>query len=121
MRGACLGPHICIPAQLQLRAQCLAPERHLGTKPRLLRSSGGVRYGRAMSTAPFSLIPGGSQPGACTMIKLDSWTSGRLCGTREMVTLAVTETVVPEGLIVQRGGAVARSSSFSGESISAGV
>ena len=60
-------------------------------------------------------------PGVHTMIMLDSWTSGWLGGTRAMVTLAVTETVVPEGLMVQRGGSVTRSSSFSGESITAGL
>ena len=38
-----------------------------------------------------------------------------------MVTLAVTETVVPEGLMVQRGGARTLSSNFSGESITAGL
>lgn len=55
------------------------------------------------------------------MIMLDSWTSGWSGGTRAMVTLAVTETVLPEGLMVQRGGARTRSSSFSGESITAGL
>lgn len=55
------------------------------------------------------------------MVMLDSWTSGRLGGTRAMVRLAVTEMVVPEGLMVQRGGATTRSSSFSGESITAGL
>ena len=59
--------------------------------------------------------------GVRTMIMLDSWTSGWLGGTRAMVTLAVTETVVPEGLMVQRGGSMTRSSSFSGESITAGL
>lgn len=38
-----------------------------------------------------------------------------------MVTLAVTEMVVPEGLMVQYGGATTRSSSFNGESITAGL
>lgn len=55
------------------------------------------------------------------MIMLDSWTSGLLGGVMAMVTLAVTEMVVPEGLMVHRGGATTRSSSFSGESITAGV
>lgn len=55
------------------------------------------------------------------MIMLDSWTSDWLCGARAMVTLAVTEMVVPEGLMVQRGGAVTFSSSFSGALISAGL
>lgn len=55
------------------------------------------------------------------MTMVDSWTSGWLGGARAMMTLAVTETVVPEGLMVQRGGAITRSSSFSGESITAGL
>jgi hypothetical protein len=55
------------------------------------------------------------------MIMVDRWTSGRFGGTKEMVTLAVTEMVVPKGLMVQRGGAMARSSSFNGESITAGL
>lgn len=38
-----------------------------------------------------------------------------------MVTLAVTETLVPEGLMVQCGGSRTFSSSFSGESITAGL
>lgn len=56
-----------------------------------------------------------------TMTMLDSWTSSWLGGTRAMVRLAVTEMVVPEGLMVQRGGVVAYSSTLSGEFITAGL
>ena len=55
------------------------------------------------------------------MIMLESWTSGRLGGASATVTLAVTEMVVPDGLMVQCGGTKTFSSSFSGESITAGL
>lgn len=59
--------------------------------------------------------------GAHTMIILDSSTSGSMGGARVMVTLAVTAMVVPEGLMVQRGGLTACSFSFSGELITEGL
>lgn len=55
------------------------------------------------------------------MIILDSSTSGSMGGAKVMVTLAVTEMVVPDGLMVQRGGLVASSFSFSGELITVGL
>lgn len=55
------------------------------------------------------------------MIILDSSTSGSMGGAKVMVTLAVTEMVVPEGLMVQRGGLTACSFSFSGELITVGL
>lgn len=73
------------------------------------------------SIAHFSLTLCSLHSGVLTIVMLDSRTSGWSVGTRAMVTLAVTETVVPEGLMVQRGGAMTRSSSFSGESITAGL
>lgn len=55
------------------------------------------------------------------MIILDSSTSGSMGGAKVMVTLAVTEMVVPEGLMVHRGGLTACSFSFSGELITVGL
>lgn len=55
------------------------------------------------------------------MIILDSSTSGIVGGAKEMVTLAVTEMVVPDGLMVQRGELMACSFSFSGELITVGL
>lgn len=112
----------CLPAQVQLGAQRLPPECHLGAETGVLQAGGlGKCYLPTGSAAHSSLTLSGPHCGARTMIMLDSWTSGRSGGTRAMVTLAVTETVVPEGLMVQRGGARTRSSSFSGESITAGL
>lgn len=55
------------------------------------------------------------------MIILDNSTSGSMGGSKVMVTLAVTEMVVPVGLMVQRGGLTASSFSFSGELITVGL
>lgn len=110
------------PAQVQLGAQRLSPECHLGIETGVLQARGLKRcYQPTGSTAHLSLNLSGPNSGARTMVMLDSWTSGWSDGTRAMVTLAVTDTVVPEGLMVQRGGARTRSSSFSGESITAGL
>lgn len=51
-----------------------------------------------------------------TMAMLESWTGGRSGGTSEMFRKAETETEVPEGLMVQRGGAETCSTSLSGAS-----
>lgn len=51
-----------------------------------------------------------------TMAMLESWTAGRPGGTSEMLRKAETETEVPEGLMTQRGGADACSTSRRGAS-----
>lgn len=51
-----------------------------------------------------------------TMAMLESWTAGRPGGTSEMLRKAETETEVPEGLMMQRGGADACSTSRRGAS-----
>lgn len=110
---------MCILAQVQLRAQRIPLEGHLGTETGVLQGCGqGQRVTDQAYSHPTSLHP---HSGARTMVMLDSWTSGWSGGARAMVTLAVTVMVAPEGLMVQRGGAMTRSSSFSGESITTGL
>lgn len=105
-----------------MNAQRIPPEGHLGTETGVLGEHGeGQCVTDQAGTQPTPLQPSAALTRARTMIMLDSWTSGWLGGTRAMVTLAVTEMVVPEGLMVQCGGATTRSSSFSGESITAGL
>lgn len=50
------------------------------------------------------------------MAMLESWTAGRPGGTSEMLRKAETETEVPEGLMMQRGGADTCSTSRRGAS-----
>lgn len=113
-------PARALPPQVQLHAQRLPLQEHLGAQLRFLGretrgspTAPGPRCSLALGPAAF---PGGQRfcpacRGLCwggaalTMAMLESCTAGRPAGTSEMLRKAETETEVPEGLITQRGGA----------------
>ena len=110
-----------IPSKVQLHSQRLAPECQLSTETAFPKERAWGCFKQERSTAHFSPNPRYPGPGVHTMIILDSSTSGNMGGAKVMVTLAVMEMVVPDGLMVQRGGLVASSFSFSGELITVGL
>lgn len=67
----------------------------------------------AQGVLPYAPLP--ASP-SLTMAMLESWTAGRPGGTSEMLRKAETETEVPEGLMMQRGGADTCSTSRRGAS-----
>lgn len=106
-----------VPAQVQLHAQRLPLQEHPGAQLGLLGREKGESQ-PCRGRARLQLWPGALLPASAplTMATLESGMAGRPGGTSEMLRKAETETEVPEGLMMQRGGADACSTSRRGAS-----